>query len=80
MRERPAHSERGVIMSPISEARKRANAKYNAKAYDRIEVKVSKGRKAELQEHAQQRGESLNGFMNRAIDEAVERDTQEGGE
>ena len=33
---------------PISEARKRANAKYNLKAYDRIELKVSKGKKEKI--------------------------------
>ena len=32
----------------ISEARKRANAKYNLKAYDRIELKVAKGKKEEI--------------------------------
>jgi predicted HicB family RNase H-like nuclease len=52
-----------------------ASRKYNAKAYDRLEITVPKGRKVELQEHAQQHGESLNGFVNRAIDETVERDT-----
>jgi len=48
--------------------------RYNAKVYDRIELKVNKGKKADLQDHAQEQGESLNGFVNRAIDEAVERD------
>lgn len=51
-----------------------AKNKYNAKAYDRINTIVPKGRKAELQAHAEQRGESLNGFINRAIDETIERD------
>ena len=32
----------------ISEARKRANAKYNLKAYDRIELKVAKGKKEKM--------------------------------
>jgi predicted HicB family RNase H-like nuclease len=59
---------------PASEARMRANRKYNEKAYDRIELKVTKGKKADLQAHAERKGESLNGFVNRAIDEAVERD------
>jgi len=59
---------------PISDARKRANRKYNEKAYDRLEVKVAKGHKAELQAHAESKGESLNGFVNRAIDETFERD------
>ena len=68
--------ERGDILSPSSEARKRANAKYTLKAYDRLEIKVKKGRKSELQAHAAERGESLNGFVNRAINEAEERDKQ----
>jgi len=65
-------------MSPISEAQKRATMKYMKNNYDRIELKVPKGRKAELQEHAQQQGESLNGFVNRAIDHEVERDREDG--
>ena len=48
--------------------------RYNAKTYDRIELKVSKGKKADLQEHAADRGESLNGFVNRAIDNQVAQD------
>ena len=59
---------------PISEARRKANERYNAKAYDEIKVRVPKGQKAELQAHAEQRNESLNGFINRAIDTQVERD------
>lgn len=58
-----------------SEARIRANNKYAAKAYDRINIAVPKGRKADLQLHAEQRGESLNGFIGRAIEEQVKRDT-----
>ena len=63
-------------MAKYSEAQKRASAKYNAKAYDRIELKVTKGKKAELQEHAQKQNESLNAFVNRAIDNQVEQDNQ----
>ena len=61
-----------------SEARIRANNKYNDKAYDRINIAVSKGKKADLQSHAAAKGESLNGFVNRAIDETVERDKAGG--
>ncbi len=63
-------------MAKYSEAQKRASAKYNAKAYDRIELKVTKGKKAELQEHAQKQNESLNAFVNRAIDNQVNQDNQ----
>ena len=54
-------------------AQTRAKNKYNAKAYDRIALQVKKGRKETLKAHAEQHGESLNGFINRAIDEAMER-------
>ena len=61
----------------IREAQKKAVRKYKEKAYDRLEISVSKGKKSDLQAHATTRGESLNGFVNRAIDETVERDKQE---
>ena len=61
---------------PISEARRKANERYNAKAYDEIKVRVPTGHKAELQAHAEQRNESLNGFINRAIDTQLERDNR----
>ena len=48
--------------------------RYNEKAYDRIALTVKKGEKDRLKAHAEQQGETLNGFINRAIDEAVKRD------
>ena len=54
--------------------------KYMKKNYDRIELKVPKGKKESLQAHAAQQEESLNGFVNRAIDETVERDNAKGAE
>lgn len=62
---------------PLSEARRKANEKYNAKAYDEIKTRVPKGRKAEIKSHAESNGESLNGFINRAIDETMDRDGAE---
>jgi predicted HicB family RNase H-like nuclease len=61
---------------PYSEAQKRASRKYSEKTYDRIELRVVKGKKADLQTHAKMCGESLNSFVNRAIDEAVGRDKE----
>lgn len=52
----------------------RAKNKYNAKAYDSLRIVVKKGRKDIIKAHAESKGESLNGFVNRAIDEAIERD------
>lgn len=58
---------------PISEARHKANEKYNAKAYDEIKVRVSKGQKDYIQTVAKQNGESVNGFIVRLIEAELER-------
>ena len=50
---------------------------YMAANYDRINLTVAKGRKAAIQAHAAARGESVNAFIGRAIDEAMERDKGE---
>lgn len=55
----------------ISEARQRANAKYNKKAYDRLEMKVPKGKKADIINHVEKQGESLNKFLNRAVENQI---------
>ena len=58
----------------VSESQKKASAKYNLKAYDRIELKVKKGEKDLIKAHAEKQGESLNAFISRAISEAIARD------
>lgn len=55
-----------------SEAQRQATARYNKKAYDRIEIFVRKGRKQIIKEYAQKRGLSTNRFINEAIDKAME--------
>ena len=47
---------------------------FNAQKYDRISLMVAKGDKERIADHAAKSGESLNGFINRAIREAMERD------
>lgn len=62
-------------MSPMSEAKKKANKKWNdanmKERYDRVQLVLPKGRKAELQAEAERRGQSVNGFINSLIDEAL---------
>lgn len=53
--------------------------KYEDKAYDKVLVRLHKGKKDTVQAHAAARGESVNRFINRAIDHEIERDC-EGGE
>ena len=50
--------------------------RYAAKAYDRINLIVKKGQKQVIQAHAEQNGESVNGFINRAIEETLLRDSE----
>lgn len=45
--------------------------RYEDKAYDKVLVRMHKGRKGEIQTFAAQTGESVNGFINRAIGEAM---------
>ena len=51
--------------------------RYNDKTYDRINLTVYKGEKELIKEHAEAKGESVNGFINRAIKETIERDNNE---
>jgi len=47
--------------------------KWNSKAYDTLNIRVKKGQRESIKDYATSNGESLNGFVNRAIDEAMER-------
>lgn len=53
--------------------------RYQDKVYDKVLVRLPKGRKEIVQAHAEARGESVNGFINRAISEAIERDNAAPG-
>lgn len=60
----------------VSEAQKRAVSKYMKENYDEIKVRVGKGQKETIKAHADTQGESVNGFINRAIGETMERDNE----
>ena len=53
---------------------------YAKKAYDDIRLQVKKGKKELIKAHAEAHDKSLNSFINRAIDETMERDNKETGE
>lgn len=59
---------------PASKAQQKAVNKYVKANYDLYQVKMPKGRKDEIKAHAEANSESVNGFINRAILEAMERD------
>lgn len=59
----------------LTEARRRANKKYNDRFVE-IKVRVTPEKRSIIQEHAASMGESATAFINRAIDEAMERDKE----
>lgn len=61
-------------MSPASKAQQKAVNKYMKSNYDRVNLVMPKGKKDIIQAHAAQQGESVNAYINRAIDEAMQRD------
>lgn len=51
-----------------------ASAKYNAKAYEEIKLRVKKGEKNCIKSFAESKGMSLNGYIN----DLIKRDMEQG--
>ena len=64
----------------MTDNKKFNKVKYNndfiSKSYDRINLIVPKGKKDTIKKHSMAQNESVNSFINRAIDEAIERDNK----
>lgn len=59
----------------INKAQKKAVHKYVKNNYDKIELTVKpKGKKQNIKDHAAKNGETLNSFINRAINETMLRE------
>ena len=59
---------------PASKAQQRAVNKYMKENYDRINLTVGKGMKDQIKAHASADGLSVNGWINQAIEEKIQRD------
>ena len=59
---------------PASKAQQKAVSKYMKENYDEIKVRVEKGKKDIIKAHAESRGESVNSFIGRAIEQTIEQD------
>ena len=57
-----------------TESQRKATAKYQKTHYEDIRLRVKKGEKERIKEHAEEQSESLNAFIKRAIEETIERD------
>ena len=60
---------------PASKAQQKAVTKYVKSKYDRFGLTMPKGNLDIIKAHAEVRGESVNGFIGRAIAETMERDS-----
>lgn len=60
-------------MAP-TEARKRASQKWQAEKVDDLRIRVPKGCREIIREHAATQGETINAFVLCAIAEAMKRD------
>lgn len=63
---------------PASKAQQKAVTKYVKAKYDRFGLTMPKGQLDTIKAHAAAQGESVNGFINRAIDHEMERDGLRG--
>ncbi len=59
---------------PASKAQQKAVSKYMKENYDVYQIRMKKGQKEAVKAHAEAHSESVNGFINRAIQETMERD------
>lgn len=62
----------------VTKAAQKAVNKYIANKYDRINLTVKKGKKDIVAAHAESMNESVNSFINRAIDETMKNDKEKG--
>ena len=58
----------------LIKAQQKAVAKYIKNNYDEIKVRVEKGKREIIKAAAEQAGESLNGYIKKAVDQRMERD------
>ena len=58
-----------------TEAQAKAAKKYLKESVEDVRIRVPKGQKAVIKDHAEKQGESMNAFVIRAIDETMKRDS-----
>ena len=57
----------------VSKAQKKATAKYEQQNYDKVLLRLEKGKKEKIRAAAEKQGQSLNGYIVTAVDEKMQR-------
>jgi hypothetical protein len=60
-----------------SQAKIKANRRYDEKTYDHLNIIIPKGHKDVIKEHAQRKGESVSAYVNRAIDTQMKQEDEQ---
>ena len=63
--------------SKISKAQQKAVAKYMKNNYDEIKIRVEKGKREIIRQAAEAAGESVNGYIKKAVDRRMEQDCEQ---
>lgn len=64
-------------MPTVKASQRKATDKYIKEKTDEIKIRVPKGKKEKIKEHAESTGESVNSFINRAINITMENDKKD---
>ena len=65
-----------IGMAKYSDAQKEATARYNKKAYDRIDLIVKKGQRQIIKDFAASQGKSLNRFILDAVEAEMNKEKE----
>ena len=57
----------------VTKAQMEATKRFEDKKYDKVLLRMSKGKKDEIKAYAEEQGYSLNSFINEAIDEKMKK-------
>ncbi len=63
-----------------TDAHRRGNMRYLRQSVDTLHIRVPKGQADVIKAHAADHGESMNGFVLRAIDETMKRDSDDAAD
>ena len=61
---------------PVSNSQRKATEKY-LEGLDEFKIRLPKGYKETIKKHAEERGESMNAFFKRAVEETIRRDKEQ---
>lgn len=59
----------------VSKAQQKATAKYTKANYDELKIRVPKGKKQAIDDIAKSQGESINGYVKKAVRGQIKADT-----